>query len=324
LGNAYGFCVVLVTFLTTNLVAIVALVVWRMHSLVVLAIFLPFLVLDGLFLSSAGNKLPDGAWFTLLLALILSSVFVLWRYGKEKQWAAEGRGRYDFSQFIKKNELQKWTMITNDSVRELTNIKGIAIYFDKSGEGVPIVYEEFLRKFEALPDIQVLFHLRALSRPYVSEDEKYEVMRTSVPNCYRIIVRHGYKDVVVTQELDFVVYAQIKNFILTTPAHAQPSTAADSQVASSSGFQEGAETSPAASMRIAAAEGDQDMKVARRLEALNNAYDAQTVFVSLTLQVYKSECKLINVLDCWKGTTSSCQGEKQHLQTGRVDYLPLA
>jgi KUP system potassium uptake protein len=248
-----------------------------MHLLAVLAVWLPFVVLDGLFLSSAGNKLADGAWFTLLLAILLSSIFVLWRYGKEKQWAAEGRGRYDFSQFIKKNEAQKWTMINNGSPRELTKIKGIAIYFDKAGEGVPAVYEEFLRKFEALPDLQVLLHLRALPIPYVSEDEKFEIIRTSVPNCYRIIVRHGYNDVVVTEDLGHIVYGQLKNYILTTPVRAQPK--AGSQVASSTSYQEG-ESSPAASMRITVGDEAQDTKTVKRLAALEEAFDAQTVYVS--------------------------------------------
>jgi KUP system potassium uptake protein len=35
--------------------------------------------LDGLYLSSALTKVPDGAWFTLLLAILLASFFSLWR-----------------------------------------------------------------------------------------------------------------------------------------------------------------------------------------------------------------------------------------------------
>ena len=73
------------------MVAIVAVVVWRFHWALVLTVFIPFLALDGLFLSSAFTKIPDGAWFTLLLAIILSSIFVLWRYGKEKQVSAQHR-----------------------------------------------------------------------------------------------------------------------------------------------------------------------------------------------------------------------------------------
>lgn len=70
------------------MIALVALVVWRLNWMLVLAVWLVFATLDGLFLTSALTKLPDGAWFTLLLAVILASTFALWRYGKEKQWQA--------------------------------------------------------------------------------------------------------------------------------------------------------------------------------------------------------------------------------------------
>src|ERR1700749_3491139 len=56
LGNAYGTCVVLVTFITTVMIGLIALVVWKIHWLIVFAIWLPFITLDGLFLSSSLTK----------------------------------------------------------------------------------------------------------------------------------------------------------------------------------------------------------------------------------------------------------------------------
>jgi KUP system potassium uptake protein len=125
LGNAYGFCVILVTFITTNMVAVIALMVWKFHWTLVLAVWLPFVMLDGLYLSSAITKIPNGAWFTLLLALLLSTVFVLWRYGKEKQWGAEGRGLLDLSSFVIKQENGGWRLSDKFNRRELNSIKGI-------------------------------------------------------------------------------------------------------------------------------------------------------------------------------------------------------
>jgi KUP system potassium uptake protein len=124
LGNAYGFCVILVTFITTNMIALVALIVWQFHPLLVLAIWLPFVALDGLYLSAALTKIPNGAWFTLLLAIILSSKFVLWRYGKEKQWSAEGRGRGNLSNLVIKNEKGGWSLPASMGGRDLNPIAG--------------------------------------------------------------------------------------------------------------------------------------------------------------------------------------------------------
>lgn len=128
LGNAYGVCVIMVTFITTSLVALVALIVWRMHWLVVFVIWLPFLTLDGLFLSASLVKVPDGAWFTILLAMLLSSIFVLWRYGKEQQWASEGRGRSDLTQLVLKSEDGAWKLPENYGGRTMSKINGMAIH----------------------------------------------------------------------------------------------------------------------------------------------------------------------------------------------------
>lgn len=97
LGNAYGVCVICVTFLTTCMVALVAIVVWRLPVLVVLPIWLVFACLDGTYLSAVLTKVPDGAWFTILLAALLCTIFILWRFGKEAQWAAERMDRLAMS-----------------------------------------------------------------------------------------------------------------------------------------------------------------------------------------------------------------------------------
>jgi KUP system potassium uptake protein len=62
-----------VTFFDTCMVTLVALIVWKFHPLVV---FFPWLIIacvDGLYISSALNKVPDGAWFTLVGFLSLPS-----------------------------------------------------------------------------------------------------------------------------------------------------------------------------------------------------------------------------------------------------------
>ena len=82
------------------MVSLVAIIVWRTPLPFVLLGFLVFGSLDGMYLSSALTKVPDGAWFTLVLAILLSSVFILWRYGKENQWRAEADDRLPISRLF--------------------------------------------------------------------------------------------------------------------------------------------------------------------------------------------------------------------------------
>jgi KUP system potassium uptake protein len=125
LGNAYGTCVILVTFITTSMIALVALIVWRLHWLLVFAVWLPIVTFDGLFMTAVMTKIPNGAWSTLMIAVVLSSIFVLWRYGKEKQWSAEGRDRSDLTTLVLKVKDGEWKLAPDMGGRVLTHIKGM-------------------------------------------------------------------------------------------------------------------------------------------------------------------------------------------------------
>ena len=237
LGEAYGVCVILVTFITTTLVSLVALVVWHLPLVLVLAGFLVFSALDGLYLSSALVKVPDGAWFTLALAVVLANIFILWRYGKENQWQAEASDRMPFSTLysdklneelspsgtIAMSEKQKpFTPIMNGTVT--SSLKGMGIFFDKGGSGVPTVFTHFLQKFQAAPKVCVFSHIRPLSKPTVPTDDRFSVSRcftkrrlgssAPLPDYFRVTLRHGYTDEFVNPDLGSLIYEHLQNFIV--------------------------------------------------------------------------------------------------------------
>ena len=54
-------------------------------------------------MSSALTKVPDGAWFTITLAGLLACLLILWRFGKEQQWAAEAEDRFPTTHLVEKD-----------------------------------------------------------------------------------------------------------------------------------------------------------------------------------------------------------------------------
>lgn len=260
LGHAYGVCVIFVTSITTCLVALVAILVWRRNMLLVFAVWLPFITLDGLYLSSALTKVPDGAWFTLMLAGILASIFILWRYGKETQWAAEAKDRLPATQLVARDAHGKERLHSAFGGGELTVIKGLGIFFDKAGEGVPAVYAQFLQKFQARPEVHVFLHLRALSTPICAAEERYTIVPVQgIGYCFRIIARYGYNEELVTRELGSVVYNQIRRHLVGVAAARAPSDG-----------EPGAETPPEL----------RDQRIVAALDALDRAYTTQTVYIA--------------------------------------------
>ena len=244
LGEAYGVCVILVTFITTCMVSLVALVVWQLNVLIVATGFLIFGLLDGAYLSSAITKVPDGAWFTLLLAVLLASIFVLWRFGKENQWRAEASDRVPPRHLLvldtNKNSSDGSTgcsLRLRSNKAPISRLRGIGIFFDKTGspQSTPAVFIHFLQKFQAAPSVVVFFHIRPLSIPTVAPEDRFSVSRCSaassidgkgsdefIPNFYCVTVRHGYRDRVLSRDIGQLIYEHLRDFVIREGAAESP------------------------------------------------------------------------------------------------------
>jgi KUP system potassium uptake protein len=111
----------------------------------------------------------------------------------------------------------------------------------------------------------------------VSDEEKFAITKTSLPNCYRIVVRHGYNDIVVTEDLGSVVYEELRNYIVTSGAQYSPTPA------TTSGAQSIQEVNNAESSQhptsAAYANRESDSRLTRRLQTLDDAYATQTVYI---------------------------------------------
>jgi len=232
LGNAYGVCVILDTVVTTSLVSLVAIIVWRVRWWMVIPLWLTEATFEGLYMTSALTKVPDGAWFTLCLAVVLATIFTTWRFGKEKQWIVERKGRIRLNRLISKSREGELQLNAGLGGNDIISTHGIGIFFDKpGGDFVPVVYEEFLRKFEAQPEVQVFLHLRATTVPFVPDEERYAVTRTGLPNCYRMILRFGYSEPAVPPQLGRIVYDEVRKYIVGMGAKDRPIVVSGNDVA---------------------------------------------------------------------------------------------
>lgn len=282
------------------MVALVALIVWRLHFLIVIAGFLVFGTLDGLYLSSALTKVPNGAWFTLCLAVLLSSIFVLWRYGKENQWHAEGEDRIPPSHLL--TELPKGADKDGDAPvlrlsssmggAPVSRLRGVGVFFDKTGSpnGTPSVFIHFLQKFQAAPAVVVFFHIRPLSIPTVAPEERFSVARcfartsskSTLQDFYRVTIRHGYGDEVLTSDLGLLVYENIRNFIIhergmssaPTPLPESNSTSEDSTSSSDTRSK-----TPLNNISAEFANNSKQQHVRQALASLQAAYEDQVVYI---------------------------------------------
>lgn len=264
LGNAYGVCVMFVTFFDTCMVTLVALIVWRIPPYLVVVPWLCFASVDGLYLSSALNKVPDGAWFTLTISAIMTGLFMLWRFGKEMQWKAEAEDRFRLNSLVTKDDEGKLKLTQRWGGDQLSQIRGLGIFFDKTGVLTPAVFTQFASKFNAVMDVTVFWHLHPVEAPTVPDAERYSVSKfTTIPGCYRLVIKHGFMDEVMSPDLAALIYEKVRSFIIRQAARGEeirredPSLSGDdgSQATQRSGIEnvEGIPTSEAATLDVTTA-----------------------------------------------------------------------
>jgi KUP system potassium uptake protein len=115
---------------------LVALIVWRIKWYFVLPLTLTFGTLEGLYLTSAMRKVPDGGFVTLSIAVCLAIVFCTWRFGKERQWSTERKTSLSrLSQLLKKSDQGQICLVDAFGGGEVTEIKGSVAHMLGCGAG---------------------------------------------------------------------------------------------------------------------------------------------------------------------------------------------
>lgn len=234
LGNAYGACVIATAFITTILMTLLSLIVWRWNLVFALAFFLFFGIIDGAYLTSTLRKVPDGAWFTVALAVVLSMVMGIWRYGTLCQW--------DFEEILKRN-LRKARLEEsyplNDDVSTIVKKSSmqkndlLMVVFDPAGFDLPSAFEHMQTTLKVEPSVVIFCHVRRVNTATVLPEERFIVFREPTrPMTYRVILRQGYKDLLpeTEEELGVLISSHIINLVENLDEASAIASARDSQI----------------------------------------------------------------------------------------------
>ncbi|CDH49545.1 potassium transporter [Lichtheimia corymbifera JMRC:FSU:9682] len=232
LGNAYGACVIATAFVTTILMTLLSIIVWRWNVVFALVFLVFFGIIDGAYLTSALRKVPDGAWFTVVLGAVLAMVMGIWRYGSLCQW--------DFEDILKKN-LRKARLVedTNKPLDTLST-KSFAqksdmlmVVFDPAGFDLPSAFEHMHSTLKVEPSVVIFCHVRRVNTAMVQPEERFIVFREPTrPLMYRVILRQGYKDLLpeTEEELGILLSGHIINLVESLDEAGAIANARDNQI----------------------------------------------------------------------------------------------
>ncbi|XP_010496894.1 PREDICTED: potassium transporter 4 isoform X2 [Camelina sativa] len=221
IGNAYGLACIIVMFVTTFFMALVIVVVWE-KSIFLAALFLGTVwIIEGVYLSAALMKVPQGGWVPLVLAFILMIAMYVWHYGTRRKYSFDLHNKVSL----------KWLLGLGPSLG-IVRVPGIGLVYSELATGVPAIFSHFVTNLPAFHKVVVFVCVKSVPVPHVSPEERYLIGRVCPKpyRMYRCVVRYGYNDI-QREDGDFEnqLVQSIAEFIQMEASDLQQSSLASSE-----------------------------------------------------------------------------------------------
>ncbi|XP_019427601.1 PREDICTED: potassium transporter 4-like [Lupinus angustifolius] len=185
IGNAYGLACTMVMFVTTFLMTLVIIFVWRKNVMLAMTFLLFFWAIEGMYLSAVIMKVPQGGWVPLVLSCFFMVVMYVWHYGTKKKHSFDMDNKASL----------KWLLGLGPCLG-VVRVPGIGFVYSELATGVPAIFSHFVTNFPAFHQVLVFVCIKSVPVPYVISEERFLIERDCPKSyrMYRCTVRYGYKD----------------------------------------------------------------------------------------------------------------------------------
>ncbi|KAL1552777.1 Potassium transporter [Salvia divinorum] len=194
LANAYGVVVIWVMMITTFLTSLVMLVIWKTNVVVVLGFLVPYVLMEGAFMTSLLRKIPQGGWVPFAISVLFMTVMMSWTYGRSKKTTYEAENKMSVT------ELDE-ALSSNSSI---CRTPGVCFFFTDLVHGIPPIIRRYIHHMNSVREIMVVVTIRTLPIKTISPEERLHVGKLGRNGVYRCLIQFGYKD---AEDIDGAKYA---------------------------------------------------------------------------------------------------------------------
>jgi KUP system potassium uptake protein len=182
LASAYGIAVTATMLATTILTYFVIRYRWRMNLLLCLAATGFFFVIDAAFFSANVLKLLHGGWFPLTLGVLLFTVMLTWR-----------RGRQQVFDNLQKHAIPLDAFLESLFIAPPMRVPGTAIFLRGESDGVPHAMLHNLLHNKVLHERVVFLTVHIADEPRVDASARIRITELG-HGCHQVDVTFGFKD----------------------------------------------------------------------------------------------------------------------------------
>ncbi|KAI4965810.1 hypothetical protein ZWY2020_048165 [Hordeum vulgare] len=135
IGHAYGICVVTTFAITTHLMTVVMLLIWKKHVMFIMLFYVVFGSIELIYLSSIMSKFIEGGYLPICFALVVMSLMAAWHYVQVKRYW------YELDHIVPISEM---TMLLEKN--EVRRIPGVGLLYTELVQGIPPVFPRLIQK----------------------------------------------------------------------------------------------------------------------------------------------------------------------------------
>ena len=182
LAAAYGIAVTGTFAIDTVLVFVVLRARWGLGLPVTLLGMASFLCVDLAFFGANAVKIPEGGWFPLLVAVVVFTLLVTWKGGREI-----------VMERLRKDCIPLEAIISSLQAHPPLRVPGTAVFMTADPAGTPAAFLHNLKHNKVLHERVVILNVRFAAIPAIPDTVRIEVIGLG-PGFYRVIIRYGFMD----------------------------------------------------------------------------------------------------------------------------------
>ena len=182
LAHAYGIAVT-GTMVVTAILAIVAIHRhWKWPLTAAMALIVPFLLLDLIFLGANLMKFFEGGYVPILIALGMGIIMWTWIRGTTVLARKDAHG-----------EMRLDTLLHSLGKKDMPIISGTAVFLTAHGDHAPVALLHSLKHFKSLHEDNVILTVVTANIPRVPETERVRIEELG-PRFRRVTLTFGYME----------------------------------------------------------------------------------------------------------------------------------
>ncbi|PSR84885.1 Potassium transporter like [Actinidia chinensis var. chinensis] len=193
IGNAFGVVVSMVMLITTVLLTLVMIMIWRSPPMLVALYFFVFFVMEGVYVSAVCTKIPEGGWIPFAISFILAFIMFGWFYGRQRKI------EYELTHKIGVDRLR--ILLSDPTVQR---VPGLCFFYTNIQDGLTPILGHYIKNMKSLHKVTVFTTLEYLLVPKVAPHERIVVNKLGLKGVYGCVLRYGYADSLNLEGDDFV------------------------------------------------------------------------------------------------------------------------